>query len=361
VQAIRDFYQIEPGGVDLACFPLFGLFSAAMGVATVFPDMDFSRPATACAKKLLVAAHDWGVTQAFASPTVWDNLSRYCMHSGDRIGTLRSVFSCGAPVPARVLSQTLEHLAGDGAQMHTPYGATEALPVASIEAQIVLCETAAKSLAGSGVCVGRPFESITWHIVRITDRPIVALDDAEFLPPGEIGELIVRGPQVSRTYVTRIECNLESKIVDEGAVWHRMGDVGYLDDQQRFWYCGRKSQRVVTSERTLYTAPVEGVFDAHPDVDRSALTGCGPVGNRTPVVYIERPHERGLPSPREAARIVSELRTLANDHEATQGIERFIFTRSMPVDIRHNAKINREQLAEQAQCVYEASASASKR
>ena len=95
-------------------------------------------------------------------------------------------------------------------KMHTPYGATECLPVATIEAAEVLSETAARTDEGAGVCVGRKFDSIEWRVIRITDEPIATIDDAEELPPGEIGELIVRGPQVSPRYVTRTECNAGS-------------------------------------------------------------------------------------------------------------------------------------------------------
>ena len=197
---IQQFYGIEPGGIDLACFALFGLFNVAMGTTTVFPEMDFSRPAAADPAKLIAAAKDWQVTQAFASPAVWDKLSRHCEVTGERIETLSRVLSCGAPVPASVLRRTLACV-HPSATMHTPYGATEALPIASIDADEVLTETALQTDQGAGICVGRNFESIDWKIVRITDEPITTIADAEEVSPGEIGELIVRGPQVTREYV----------------------------------------------------------------------------------------------------------------------------------------------------------------
>jgi acyl-CoA synthetase (AMP-forming)/AMP-acid ligase II len=168
VSEIERQYGIVPGGADLACFALFGLFNSAMGVTTVFPRMDFSRPAAADPKRLLAAANDWQVSQAFASPAVWDRLSRHCEATGERIPTLRNVFSCGAPVPAAVLKRTLAmvHLE---ASMHTPYGATESLPVATIEAAEVLGETAERTRTGAGVCVGRKFDTIDWRVIRISD------------------------------------------------------------------------------------------------------------------------------------------------------------------------------------------------
>jgi acyl-CoA synthetase (AMP-forming)/AMP-acid ligase II len=314
-----------------------------MGVTTVLPEMDFSRPTSADPVKLVKAANDWQVTQAFASPAVWRIVARHCKSNGSRIPSLRQVFSCGAPVSAKVLRSTLACVA-DGAQMHTPYGATECLPVSSIEGAEVLGETATRTDQGAGVCVGRNFNSIEWRVIRISDGPIDTIQKSEELPIGEIGEIIVRGPQVSPKYVTRVDANPISKIRDESLlspshlhVWHRTGDVGYFDAQDRFWYCGRKSQRVVTAEGTLYTECVEAVVNNEPDVHRSALVGIGPRGKQVPVIVAERSNKRIIEgNPPILDRIQSKT--------ATRQIQAVLFRSHLPVDIRHNAKINREQL-----------------
>jgi acyl-CoA synthetase (AMP-forming)/AMP-acid ligase II len=357
VAEIQSMYGIGPGGVDMACFPLFALFNSAMGVATVFPDMNFSRPASADPRKLLAAANDWQVTQAFASPAVWRVISDYCEKSGERISSLRKAFSCGAPVPAAVVRKTLACVAPE-ANMHTPYGATECLPVATSDAAEILGETAAQTAGGAGVCVGRKFESIEWRVIRISDEPIATIADAEELPPGEIGELIVRGPQASPQYVTQTECNALAKIAEQragaspppceepavgdrppSAFWHRMGDVGYVDDSGRFWYCGRKSHRVETTNGPLYTECVEAIFNTHPGVRRTALVGIGPRGRQSPVIIIE--HEGSAVS----ANFIPELKQRALEHPLTREIEHFLLHSRLPVDVRHNAKINREALA----------------
>ncbi|MBA4106174.1 MAG: peptide synthase [Pirellula sp.] len=356
---IQRQYGIVPGGADLACFALFGLFNSAMGVTTVFPQMDFSRPASADPKRLLAAANDWQVSQAFASPAVWERLSRHCQVTGERIPTLRKVFSCGAPVPASVLERTLAMVHPE-AEMHTPYGATESLPVATIEAREVLGETAAKTAQGAGVCVGRKFDTIDWRVIRISDEPIASIDDAEDLPTGEIGELIVRGPQVSPMYLHpgwtgRLSdqsearsgslppgggTNHDAKIRDGDTIWHRIGDVGYLDDQGRFWYCGRKSHRVETAHGTLYTECSEAVFNELPDVKRTALVGVGPRGEQTPVIMYE-PFTQDV----DQESVEKQLADIASRFSHAHRIRHFLSYRPFPVDVRHNAKINREQLA----------------
>lgn len=339
VVEIRDRFAIEPGEVNLACFPLFGLFNAAMGVTTVFPQMDFSRPATVDPQRIITSVEDWSVSQSFASPAVWDRVSSYCQTHKVKLPTLRAAYSAGAPVPPRVLERTLACLAG-GARMHTPYGATEALPIASIEAREVLDETRHDWAGGRGTCVGTKFPGIEWRVVRIVDGPIASIVQAEELPTGEIGELLVRGPVVTQRYVTRTEANDTAKIADPQGFWHRMGDAGYLDDRGRFWFCGRTAHRVQTEFGALFTDPIEGIFNQHPQVFRSALVGVGPVGKQRPIVIVER-HTTNEPFDR----LEAELCDLARQHEVTRSIDTFLSHPSFPVDIRHNSKIFREKLA----------------
>ncbi|HEV3136832.1 MAG TPA: fatty acid CoA ligase family protein, partial [Pirellulales bacterium] len=245
VSELGDFYGIQPGEVDLPGFPLFGLFNCALGVTTVIPDMDPSRPARVDPRKIVDAIHDWNVTQAFGSPAIWNRVGQYCHDWQIRLPSLRRVLSAGAPVPPNVLERMKACIAADG-DVHTPYGATEALPVASISASEVLGETQFLWAKGRGTCIGRKFPLIEWKVIEIVDGVISELSDAIEMPKGQIGELIVSGPVVTREYVTRTEANALGKIVDGTRVWHRMGDVGYFDEQGRFWFCGRMAHRVQT-------------------------------------------------------------------------------------------------------------------
>jgi acyl-CoA synthetase (AMP-forming)/AMP-acid ligase II len=348
---IRDFYDIQPGEIDLPGFPLFALFNCAMGVTTVIPDMDPTRPASVDPRNIIEAVDDWKITQAFGSPALWNVVGRYCEAQGARLPTLKRVLSAGAPVPPHVLQRMKACIHPEG-DVHTPYGATEALPVASIAASEVLATTAARSAEGAGTCVGRRFPGIDWKVIQIDDGPISALDQAVELPPGEIGELIVRGPVVTSEYVTRTDCNPLHKIVDGKSFWHRMGDVGYLendpsgdDRQQRFWFCGRKAHRVTTPGRTLFTIPCEAIFNTHPAIYRSALVGVGAAGQQRPVLIAE-PWPEHWPHGIEAhEKLLNDLRDLAAQHPHTQSIGDFFLMRALPVDIRHNAKIFREKLA----------------
>ena len=382
VEQIRDRFDIRPGEIDLPAFPLFGLFNCAMGVTAVIPHMDPSRPASVDPAKIIEAANDWKATQAFGSPAIWNRVGRYCEEHKIRLSTVRRVLSSGAPVAVDVLRRMKDCISQEG-DMHTPYGATEALPVASIAASEALGETAEKTRQGAGTCVGRKFAGIEWKVIRIVDGPIATIDDVEELPAGEIGELIVSGPQVTRCYVTRVEANKTAKIVDNsssteyqennvtkhiragacrpgspgptrpgsdesgigGKTWHRMGDAGYFDEKGRFWFCGRLAHRVLTAGGPLYPLRCEAIFNQHPDIFRSALVGVGPAGRQRPVVVLE-PKAGKYPGTAAAEKaLLDDMRRLGQANPLTESITDFLLHRSFPVDIRHNAKIFREKLA----------------
>jgi acyl-CoA synthetase (AMP-forming)/AMP-acid ligase II len=344
VDEIRQQYDIRPGEIDLAAFPLFALFNCAMGVTAVIPDMDPSHPARVDPRKIIEAIDDWKVTQAFGSPAIWNRVGRYCQEHAIRLPTVRRVLSAGAPVPANVLERMKSCIHPEG-DVHTPYGATESLPVATLAASEILAQTWPQTRQGAGVCVGRKFPGIQWKIIAAVDGPIGSLSEAYELPAGQIGELIVHGPVVTRQYVTGKNANLLGKIVEGSEIWHRLGDVGYLDDAGRFWFCGRMAHRVLATRGPMYTIPCEAIFNQHPAVSRSALVGIGPPGSQEPVIVLEPRLGRMPRRPAERQAFLDEIRSLAATSPLTAGIGRFLLHPSFPVDIRHNAKISREKLA----------------
>jgi olefin beta-lactone synthetase len=345
VDLLRDFFDIQPGEVDLPGFPLFALFNAAMGVTTVIPDMDPTRPAEVDPEKIIEAVRDQGVTQAFGSPAIWNRVGRYCEQHGIEFPSLRRVLSAGAPVPVPVIGRMTRTLTAADADIHTPYGATESLPIASISGREVLERTADKTRSGAGTCVGRPFPRIALKIIEISDEPIATLGDARELPAGEIGEIIVSGPATTREYFRKPEATAAAKISDGDRFWHRMGDVGYLDEDGALWFCGRKAHIVETEHGRLFTIRCEAIFNDHPRVYRCALVGVGERPRQRPVIVIE-PEAGQFPSgPADEQTFRQELRERAAANELTEQIDTFLFHRSLPVDIRHNIKIFREKLA----------------
>lgn len=345
VEHIQNHYQIPPGDVDISGFPLFALFNSAMGVTTVFPEMDFTRPAQIDPRNFLDAAADCGASQSFGSPALWNTVSRYCEAKHLTIPTLKRVFMAGAPATPRVLDRVkrIIHPAGEA---YTPYGATEALPVASISASEVLSSTAELTRQGKGVCVGSRFAGIEWKVIAITDGPITEIGHASVAPRGEIGELAVCGQVVTREYVTSRSANALAKMRHGTRIWHRMGDVGYLDEQDRFWFCGRKSQRVVlASGETLYTEPCESIANEHPAVYRSALVRIDDKEGPCPAIVFETWPEAAPKSKGEVEQLEREVLSRLAQNSLTRTIKVAFWKDVLPVDIRHNAKIFREKLA----------------
>jgi acyl-CoA synthetase (AMP-forming)/AMP-acid ligase II len=348
IEAIRGLANIEPGEIDLPTFPLFALFDPALGMSAVVPDMDPTRPGEVEPTRIIDAAEEFGATNLFGSPALLETVGRYGEAKGVKLTTLRRVVSAGAPVPPETMARFLRMLPDD-AEVFTPYGATECLPVSCISSREVLHETAARSDAGDGTCVGMPVPSVEVRILQIDDGPIDRWRSDLELPQGEIGEITVRGPQATTGYYNRPEAELLAKIRDPHSEerWHRMGDVGFIDEQGRIWYCGRKADRVVTEAGTLYTARVEGVYDVHRQVRRTALVGVPYDSTSTgarqePVLCVELLAGVGRG---KRAEVVRELEALGAKNPETRNIETFLFKKRFPVDIRHNAKINRAALA----------------
>lgn len=344
VEMIRATYGIAPGEIDLPTFPLFALFDPALGMTTVLPEMDFTRPAQVDPQKIREAIEDWGVTNVFASPALLGTVARHGVSHGVKWPTVRRILTAGAPVPAETLER-MHRMLGTEAEIFTPYGATEALPVASIGSRTVLAETRALTDRGAGVCVGQVVAPNDVRILAISDDALPDWSHATELPQGQTGEIAVAGPTVTHAYFGRPRATELAKIQREGQIVHRMGDVGYFDAQGRLWFCGRKSHRVELPDRTLFSTPVEEVFNTHPAVFRTALVGATVQGTKVPVLCVEREKAATLPEPE----LFAQLRQLARDHEHLRGIEHFLTHPGFPVDVRHNAKIGREKLAVWAQ------------
>ena len=345
VGLLREAFGIEAGGVDLPTFPPFALFDPALGLTSVIPDMDPTKPALADPRKLHDAIARFGIDQLFGSPALMGVLARY----GKPLPSLRRVTSAGAPVPAEVVARMRE-LLPDDAQFWTPYGATECLPVAVIEGR-ELQATRAATEAGAGTCVGRAVAPNAVRIIRIRDDAIANWADAQQLAVGDIGEITVAGPTATDSYFHRDTQTRLAKIgerLPDGSerIVHRMGDVGYFDAEGRLWFCGRKSHRVEAADGPLYTEQVEPVFNTHPDVRRTALVGIGTYGAQEPVLCVEL--ASGVAA-KEWSRIERELRVVGQSRPHTARIARFLRHPKFPVDIRHNAKIGREKLASWAQ------------
>jgi acyl-CoA synthetase (AMP-forming)/AMP-acid ligase II len=254
----------------------------------------------------------------------------------------------GAPVAVN-LHRKFKQILPNGTT-YTPYGATEALPVSTISGIQVLSSTAKLTEAGKGTCIGKAIPDIKIKVIAITDEVIEEISQTNILPHFEIGEIIVQGPTVTREYFDLPDKTKEAKIQDGQLFWHRMGDIGYLDDDQRLWFLGRKSHRVQTQAGLMTPISCEAIFNQHPSVKRSALVGLGKEGEQIPAIVIERKDGIYLAG-KDRSIFESELLALGKKYHHTQSIQKIYLSKKFPVDVRHNIKIDRLKLKEEIENV----------
>jgi acyl-CoA synthetase (AMP-forming)/AMP-acid ligase II len=345
IELLQNEFRIAEGEVDLPGLYIFALFNPALGVTTVFPDMDPTKPAQVNPAYLVEAIQTHGVTNSFGSPAIWKRVGKYCLKNDIRLPSIKRILMASAPVPPSLVADFEERIL-DGGEVNTPFGASESMPITMMSGSEIVAETAALSDQGRGMCVGREIRGHTIRIIRITDEPIPDWDNELLLPQGEVGEIVVKGPVVTRTYLNRPQQTAAAKIQDADGIWHRMGDLGYLDEKGRLWFCGRKAHRIETSQGLMLPVPCEAIFNHHPDVVRTALVGVGERGQQHPVLIIE-PRQGKQPTTKAAwEKLIVELLALGAEYEQTRPIQDVLFCpSSFPVDVRHNAKIQREKLA----------------
>jgi len=335
VAMIRDAYDIRPGEIDLPLLPIFALFNPALGMTTVVPEIDPRRPASLDPARIVQAIQQEQVTNSFGSPTLWRIIGDHCLRKNVQLDSLRRILCAGAPVPASLWADSPRFM--PKGILHSPYGATESLPVSSISS----IEVDPRSLLGTPV--GKPMPGIEVRVIEIQDAPITDISQVRSLAPRQIGEIIVRGAATTKLYDALPEATAAAKIPDgRGGLWHRMGDTGFLDPEGKLWFCGRKAERVITPYATFFTEPCERVFRRHPAASRCALVGIsGPEGHTRPALVVEsRPSGKA-----DAHRLAAELRKFGATEPQTRDIRCFLFHPSFPVDVRHNAKIHRLTLA----------------
>jgi len=341
--ALAATYGITDDDRLVAAFAPFALYGPALGVPTALTDCDVTTPGKLTVDSLDEACREIGATMAFASPAALANVVATAGDGGaDREGlaNLRLVFSAGAPVPAETLHRVA--LLAPDASIRTPYGMTEALPVADIELGEI--DVAERDGDGRGVCVGYP---VSGAEVRIAQIGFDVLDGV----PAEreatdTGEILVRAPWVSDGYVGRWETERKAR---PGDGWHRSGDVGHLDDDGRLWVEGRAVHVIHTAEGPVTPVPIERAVErnlgpaGHVTTGRVAAVGIGPVGCQQLAVVVERSSDTpGLAG--------SELATAVRG-VVDQPVAAVLVMPRVPVDIRHNAKIDRKTLADWATAV----------
>jgi len=349
ITALKEDYAIKPGERDLATFPLFSLFGPALGMASIVPDMDASKPIKANPAFIFAAIEKYQCTNLFANPALIEVLGQAGTAKSNtiKLNSLKRVISAGAPATLSSIERFTQ-LLSDDAPVLTSYGATESLPLTKISS-VDLLKTSYITDNGGGICVGVPVNGVEVSIIDISEEIIESWHDNLALPINTIGEIVVKGDMVSQQYYHRDLATSQAKIIDGQQVRHRMGDLGYLDDSGLLWMCGRKAHRVVTEKKVLFSIPCERIFNTNNVVKRSALV-CVTISHKcVPVLCVELTDEAKKDNNFDESVLFSALKVSALAHKQTSTISHFLIHDDFPVDIRHNAKIFREKLAVWAQ------------
>jgi len=181
-------------------------------------------------------------------------------------------------------------------------------------------------------------------VIHVTDDAIETWSDELAVVPGEPGELVVRGENVTREYAFEPEHTAAAKIRDGDTLWHRMGDVVRIDAEGCIWFLCRKSQRVETAQGPLYPVAVENIFDLHPAIQKSALVGLGARGAERPCLIVCPKPDIWLKSAHSRGDLIQNILRLGQANPISARVEVVLLRKSLPVDVRHNAKIDRGAL-----------------
>ncbi|HVK35306.1 MAG TPA: alpha/beta fold hydrolase [Microlunatus sp.] len=338
---VRTVCDLRPGARLVAAFPPFALYGPALGVAAAVPDMDPTKPGTLTATGLAEAVAAVEATVVFASPAALRNVAATAAGLTPELrrdlGGVRTLLSAGAPVPLSLLREIQALL--PNAELHTPYGMTEALPATDITLGEIEQAVADAGLEANGVCVGRPLPGVRLAVdpLDAAGRPTGALETAT----GVTGEICVAAAHVKDHY-DRLWSTQQRSATPAG--WHRTGDVGHLDQRGRLWVEGRLVHVIAGPAGPVTPVGIEQRVEAVPDVELAAAVGVGPTGTQqTVVVVVATGHptaplaDPGLAAAVRAAAAVPVAAVLVTDR--------------LPVDIRHASKIDRTAVARWAEHV----------
>jgi len=345
LDTLRSAFSLTPEDVDMPIIPALVIGTLCLGMRVVIPPINPLKPTSMNPKVIAKVVNDCGVTFSFGSPAVWGKIARFCVDNGIHFPKLKQLLVAGAPSSATTL-RLFRKIVPNG-RFHTPLGATECTPITTISSDELDEAILSRQESGGGFCVGRPTRNHTIRMIGITDDDVPMISEAKVLSEGDIGEIIVKGPVVTKLYYENKLATRKAKIYESnGEVWHRTGDVGYFDDQGRIWFCGRKAHICNYGDETYYSVKVEYCFNGLAGINRVALVNISLDGQKVLALCIE-PTQRFM-GPTARRTIVTDIVQVARCYRIPLRVIAF-HPGQFPVDKRHHAKIERHLLAKWAQ------------
>lgn len=335
--SLVDLYGITGQDRLVAAFGPFALFGPSMGITSVVPEMEVTSPGSLTAPALAKSVQAVSANLVFASPAALRNVvataADMTPDEAEALQGVRLLMSAGAPVPAETLRAA--GMLMPNAEAHTPYGMTEVLPVADIT--LAGIEEAG---SGDGVCVGLPVPGVE---VAISPLDPDGLATGQLTSQsGVVGEVCIRAAHMRDGYD---KLWITEDAASQPVGWHRSGDVGHLDELGRLWIGGRMGHIVTTASGPVTPVGIEHSVGGLADVVQAAAVGVGPAGTQQVVVVVvprTRTRRPGLAGEDLADRVRARVDT---------DVAAVLTVPSLPVDKRHNSKIDRTRISRWAEGV----------
>ena len=237
----------------LVMAPLFHAAGSNSVLATIwFGGLQIPLPAFDPAAVLDLIESE-GITATLGVPTMIAAMAEEQLRNPRRTDTLRSLAHGGSPVATEVLRRT--HRAFPTADLIHVYGATETAPLAT--------------------ALPREQDALDGPRGRSCGQPIPGVDVRVFSPDGEevatgdVGEVVIRGPNVMQAYWNKAEQT--ASVLKDG--WYWSGDLGYADDEGYVFLVDRAKDMIVSGGENVYCTEVEEALYRHPSVLEAAVIG----------------------------------------------------------------------------------------
>lgn len=254
-QSFRDWMQLEPGEPILGIAPLFhitglvghGVLSLLLPAPLVLAHR-FNPDVVVDAIREHQPVFTVGAITAFAALAGVDGVGP------EDFSSLTKIYSGGAPIAPAIADKLQVVLGG---YIHNAYGLTETSSIT----HLVPPDRRAPVDPGSGaLSIGVPIAGVRARIVDEQYRD---------LPPGEVGELLITGPQVANSYWGRPDATASAFPGGE----LRTGDVGFMDRDGWFYLVDRKKDMIIASGYKVWPREVEDVLYSHDAVREAAVVG----------------------------------------------------------------------------------------
>jgi acyl-CoA synthetase (AMP-forming)/AMP-acid ligase II len=329
-EALRSSLEFHPGDLDLTTLPIVVLANLASGLTCVIPRGDMRAPGAIDPKLIVDQILTEGVTRLVAGPALLERVAGYCIERKIQLARLRRIYTGGGPVFPGLLDRLL--LVAPAARITAVYGSTEAEPIAHIDLVDLDGSDRQAMRDGRGLLAGHPVAQIRVSVIpNLWGAEIGPYTQSEFagrqLPAEQAGEITVCGDHVLTGYVDG-RGDAETKFRVDDRVWHRTGDAGYWDERGRLWLLGRCAAVIKDARGELYPFTVECALSHIAGVLRSAVVARS--GDRVLAVELDR--HADLADVRRSVRWAD--------------LDDVIVVPRIPVDRRHNAKVDYAALAQ---------------